>query len=101
MEVSVVQLYLQPQKRYKMGKQQLNFLLLKHLRNINRTTQNIHFKTTFNTILRNDDGRGGLSTSALYQLLVTNAIKGKHKNLINWPLNWLDMTIADLTRCLA
>ena len=84
-----------------MGQQQLNFLLIKHLRNINRTTNKINHSTTFKSILRNDDGRGGLSTSALFQLLVSNSIKGKHKNLIKWPMNWLEMNISDLTRCLA
>jgi hypothetical protein len=84
-----------------MGQQQLNYLLLKHLRNINRTSKKINYTTTFKSILRNDDGRGGLSTSALYQLLVTNSIKGNHKNLIKWPMDWLEMNVSDLTRSIA
>ena len=84
-----------------MGQHQLNYLLLKHLRNINRTSKKINYTTTFKSILRNDDGRGGLSTSALYQLLVINSIKGNHKNLIKWPMDWLEMNVSDLTRTIA
>jgi hypothetical protein len=81
-----------------MGQKQLNNLLLRHLKNINRTTKKITGSTIYKTILRNDDGAGGLSTSALYQLLVANSIKGIRNNIAYWPLNWLELSVSDLTK---
>ncbi len=81
-----------------MGQSQLNYLLLRHLKNINRTPKKITKSTIYKTILRNDDGAGGLSTSALYQLLVSNSIKGFQSKISHWPLNWLELSVSDLTK---
>lgn len=80
-----------------MSFQKLNILLVQHLANINRTRQEICNNTVFKNILQDNDGMGGLSSSDLYRLLVQNSIKSQQQQLRNWPNNWLELTVWDLS----
>lgn len=80
-----------------MSLKKLNTILVQHLININRTRQEVCNNTVFKNILQDNDGMGGLSSSDLYQLLVQNSIKSQQKKVRNWPNNWLELTVWDLS----
>lgn len=79
-----------------MGFEQLYNLLIRHLQNLNKVQEVVNHNTVYCNVLPTNDGMGGMSSSALYELLVKNALKSQNSQLKTWPNDWLNLSVWDL-----
>lgn len=84
-----------------MGFEQLYNLLVQHLQNLSRNKEVVTDNTIYSNVLPTNDGMGGLSSSALYELLVKNALKSQNVKLKDWPNDWLNLSVRDLAELMA
>lgn len=81
--------------------EQIKAILKDQLKAFNRN-QPVSDQTVFSTILSDSDGfTPATSSKRLFKALIRFALANNGHPDVNWPSNWIDMTVAELAAKLA
>ena len=76
---------------------QLKEVMKYHLKNFNDEGVDINYSTVHNKVLSENDGFENVNSIQIYQHFIKWTLNSQGLELKEWPENWIDLTVNELS----